>query len=197
MLVVNPKKIPAKTVAEFIAILKANPGKLNYASSGQGSSLHFTAELFKLLSHTDMAHVPYRGSSLALNDLLAGNVDCVFDNMSTVWPQVQQGNLVTLGVTSRERTPLAPQVPAIAETLPGFDASSWLGLVAPAGTPAEIVEKISRDFGAAGRRPDIVKRLEQLGATPASNKPAEFRQFIIDDRSRWERVAREAHLSAK
>jgi tripartite-type tricarboxylate transporter receptor subunit TctC len=196
MLVVN-KKVPAATVAELINYAKENPGKLNYASSGAGSSLHFAGELFKLMTRTDMAHIAYRGSAPALNDLLAGSVDLVFDNMPVVWPQVQQGNLRALGVASRERTPLAPDIPAIAETLPGFEAVSWVGIVAPAGTPPAIVAKLSQAFGAAVVRPDIVARFKELGYTPARNEPAEFAQFIRDDREKWQRVAREAKLSAQ
>jgi tripartite-type tricarboxylate transporter receptor subunit TctC len=197
MLVVNPRKVPVSSVAELVEYLKANPGKLNFASSGPGSSLHFAGELFKLMTRTQMTHVPYRGSAPALNDLLAGSVDLIFDNMPVVWPQVQQGNLKALGVATRERTPLAPEVPAIAETLPGFEAVSWVGIVAPAGTPPAIVEKISAEFGAAALRPDVVARFRELGYTPARNTPAELAQFIRDDRAKWQRVAREADLSAK
>jgi tripartite-type tricarboxylate transporter receptor subunit TctC len=197
MLVVNPKKVPVASVAELIKYLKDNPGKLNFASSGPGSSIHFAGELFKLMTQTQMTHVSYRGSAPALNDLLAGSVDLIFDNMPVVWPQVQQGNLRALGVASLERTPLAPQVPAIAESLPGFEAVSWVGIVAPAGTPSAIVDKISQAFGAAVLRPEIASRLQELGYTPARNTPAEFTQFIRDDRAKWQRVAREANLSAK
>ncbi len=197
MLVVNPKKVPVSTVAELIKYLKEHPGKLNFASSGPGSSLHFAGELFKLMTHTEMTHVAYRGSAPALNDLLTGNVDLIFDNMPVVWPQVQQGNLRALGVASLDRTPLAPDIPAIAETLPGFEAVSWVGIVAPAGTPPTIVDKISQAFGAAVSRPDIVARFRELAYTPARDKPAEFAQFIRDDRAKWQRVAREANLSAK
>jgi tripartite-type tricarboxylate transporter receptor subunit TctC len=196
MLVVS-KKVPAATVAELIGYARANPGKLKYASSGPGSSLHFAGELFKLMTNTDMTHIAYRGSAPALNDLLAGSVDLVFDNMPVVWPQVQQGNLRALGVASRERTPLAPDVPAIAETLPGFEAVSWVGIVAPAGTPPAIVDKLSQAFGAAVARPDIGARFKELGSTPARNAPAELAQFIRDDRAKWQRVAREAKLSAQ
>jgi tripartite-type tricarboxylate transporter receptor subunit TctC len=149
------------------------------------------------MTRTEMTHVAYRGSAPALNDLLAGSVDLIFDNMPVVWPQVQQGNLRALGVASRERTPLAPDIPAIAETLPGFEAVSWVGIVAPAGTPPAIVDRISQAFGAAALRPDIAARFRELGYTPARNSPAEFAQFIRDDRAKWQRVAREANLSAK
>jgi tripartite-type tricarboxylate transporter receptor subunit TctC len=196
MLVVNPKKVQAKTVAELIAYLKEHPGKLNYSSTGAGGSVHFTAELFKLMTKTEMTHVPYKGGGPALNDLLAGVVDLTFDNMSTVWPQVLQGNLRVLGVASLQRTPLAPDVPAISETVPGFDSTTWVGVEAPAGTPKAIVQKISAAFAAAAKQPNVRKQLEGLGATPAGDTPDEFLQFIKTDRARWKKVADEANLHA-
>jgi tripartite-type tricarboxylate transporter receptor subunit TctC len=159
--------------------------------------VHFTAELFKLMTNTQMTHVPYRGGGPALTDLLGGQVDLTFDNMSTVWPQVQQGNLRVLGVASRERTPLAPEVPAIAETVPNFDSTTWVGVVAPADTPKPIIDRIAAAFASASQRPEIRKRLENIGATPSGNSPAEFLEFLRIDRARWERVARAANLSAK
>ena len=196
MLVVNPKKVQAKTVAELIAYLKEHPGKLNYSSTGAGGSVHFTAELFKLMTKTEMTHVPYKGGGPALNDLLAGVVDLTFDNMSTVWPQVLQGNLRVLGVASLQRTPLAPDVPAISETVPGFDSTTWVGVEAPAGTPKPIVDKISAAFAAAAKQPNVRKQLESLGATPAGDTPDEFLQFIKTDRARWKKVAEDANLHA-
>lgn len=197
LLVVNPKTVPVKTVAEFIELLKSRPGKLTYASSGPGSSIHFAGELFKLMTHTDMLHVPYRGSAPAITDLLAGNVDAMFDNLSNVWPQVQQGTLHALGVASLGRTPLAPDIPAIAETVPGYEATSWVGIVGPAGIPQPILEKISMSFGAGTRDPAVFKRLAELGATAAANTPAEFKKFIADDRAKWQRLAKEANLRAQ
>jgi tripartite-type tricarboxylate transporter receptor subunit TctC len=194
MLVVNPNKVPATTVAEFIDFLKSRPGKVNFGSSGAGSSIHFAGELFKLMTHTEMQHVPYRGSAPAMTDLLAGNVDAMFDNMANVWPQVQQGTLRALGVASRERTPLAPDVPTIAETVPGYEATSWVGIVAPAGTPPPVVDKISRAFAAAMAHPDVVKRLAELGATAVTSSPAEFKQFIADDRAKWLNLAKQANI---
>jgi tripartite-type tricarboxylate transporter receptor subunit TctC len=194
LLVVNPNKVPSKTVTEFVEFLKGRPGKVNFGSSGAGSSIHFAGELFKLMTHTEMQHVPYRGSAPALTDLLAGNVDAMFDNMANVWPQVQQGALRALGVASLKRTPLAPEVPAIAETVPGYEATSWVGIVAPAGTPQPVVDKISRAFAAAMENPDVVKRLAELGATAVTNSPAEFKQFITDDRAKWQNLAKEANI---
>jgi len=170
---------------------------LNFASSGVGGSGHFGGELFKLMTKTDMKHVPYRGSAPALNDLIAGNVELTIDNMSTVWPQVKQGTLRSLGVASLTRTPLAPGVPAIAETVPGFEVTSWIGVVAPAGTPPAIVAKISRDFADAVNQPGIVKRLEEFGATSATDSPTEFFAFISADRDKWKKVATEAHITAE
>ncbi len=197
LLVVNPKKVPATTVAELIEYLKKNPGRLNFASSGLGSSVHFAGELFKYMTKTEMVHVPYRGSAPALNDLLAGHVELIFDNMTTVWPQVQQGNLRALGVASRERTPLAPELPTIAETVPGFDAVSWVGIVTPAKTPLTVVEKISSLFSTAIRNPDIVRRLGDLGATAQTSTPSEFKAFLIADRAKWQRLSDEVGIKAK
>lgn len=196
MLVVNPRQISATNTAELIAFLKKNPGKVNFASSGIGGSPHFAGELFKLMSGTNMTHVPYRGSAPALNDLIAGNVQVTIDNLSTVWPQVQQGNLRALGVASPKRTPLAPDVPTIAETLPGYEAVSWNGLMVPANTPPTVVEKISKAFLAAIQRPDIAKRMTEMGLTPTPLGAAEFGKFVKEDRARWERVAREMNLTA-
>ena len=196
MLVVNPK-IAANTVQQLIDLLKKRPGELNFASSGVGGSGHFGGELFKLLTKTDMKHVPYRGSAPALNDLIAGNVELTIDNMSTVWPQVKQGTLRALGVASLARTPLAPDVPAISETVPGFEVTSWVGVVAPAGTPSSIIEKISRDFAAAVNQPKIAKQLEEFGATSVTDSPSEFGEFIRADREKWKKVAAEARISAE
>jgi tripartite-type tricarboxylate transporter receptor subunit TctC len=197
MLVVNPDKVPAKTVAELIALLKEKPGKLTFASSGTGGSVHFAGELFKYMTKTDMVHVPYRGSAPALNDLLAGDVDLTFDNMTTVWPMVQQGRLRALGVAGPQRTPLAPDVPAIAETVPGYEAVSWVGVVAPAATPAAIVTRISDLFGAAVRTPEVENRLKELGGTAVTDTPDEFKKFLIEDRAKWQKLADEANLHDK
>ena len=190
MLVVNPKKVPVASVAELIKYLKDNPGKLNFASSGPGSSIHFAGELFKLMTRTEMTHVSYRGSAPALNDLLAGSVDLIFDNMPVVWPQVQQGNLRALGVASLERTPLAPQVPAIAETLPGFEAVSWVGIVAPAGTPAAIVDKISA--GLRSRRAAPGNRQPASGTRIYAGPQHAGRVYAIHPRRPREMAARRA-----
>ena len=193
MLVVHPS-VPAKTVPEFIALLKANPGKYNFASSGPGSSIHLAGELFKLMSGTEMTHVPYKGSAPALNDLLTGRVQCMFDNMTTVWPQVQSGKLRALGVAGRERSATAPDVPAIAETLRGFEANSWVGFFAPAGTPRAVVDKIAADTRKAVNARDIAQKLHDLGAVPAGSSPEEFTRFVKEDTERWRGVVKRAKI---
>ncbi len=196
MLVVSPK-LPVKTVADLITLLKEKPGKLNFSSSGVGGTVHFAGELFKLMTGTNMVHVPYKGSAPALNDLIAGNVDLTIDNMSTVWPLVKQGQLRALGVASLHRVPTAPEVPAIAETVPGFEVTSWVGVVAPAGTPPALTRKISESFGKAVKDPTISNKLQELGADAASDSPEEFRKFIQRDREKWKKVAAEANISEK
>lgn len=193
MLVVNPS-VPARSVPELIALLKASPNKYNFASTGTGGSVHMAGELFKLLTGTEMTHVPYKGSSDALADLLAGRVQMAFDNMTTVWPHAQKGALRALAVTSAERTPLAPEVPAISETVPGFDASSWVGIFAPANTPDTIAEKIATTVGRALREPDVVQKLNDLGATPAFQSQSSFAKFVRDDSARWKEVATRAGI---
>jgi len=197
LLVVNPQKVPATSVAELIALLKQRPGQLNFASSGAGGSVHFAGELFKLMTGTDMQHVPYRGSAPALNDLLAGVVDMTFDNMTTVWPLAQDGRLRALGVASLERTALAPDLPTIAETVPGFEATSWVGVVGPAGLPQATVDRLADVFARAIRSPAVTRRLTELGAAAAALRADDFRAFILSDRAKWQRVATDAHLTAK
>ena len=194
ILVVNPNKVPAKNLAEFIDYAKKNSGKLTFGSSGKGSSIHLAGELFKLMTGTEMVHVPYRGSAPAVTDLLAGHIDLMFDNMSSIWSQVQEGSLRALGVASASRTPLAPDLPAIAETLPGFEATTWVGVVGPARVPDDILAKISRDFAQALGQPEVVKRLNELGATVESNTPAQFSDFIRRDRQKWQDVAERAGI---
>ncbi len=193
MLVVHPS-VPAKSVPEFIALLKANPGKYNYASSGPGSSIHLAAELFKQMTGTEMTHVPYKGSGPAVIDLVAGRVHCMFDNMTTVWPYVQSGKLRALGVAGRERSPSAPDVPAIAETLRGFEANSWVGFFAPAGTPPGIVHKISADTRTAVHARDVAQKLHELGAVPVGSTPEEFTRFVREDLQRWRDVVKRARI---
>jgi tripartite-type tricarboxylate transporter receptor subunit TctC len=194
ILVVHPS-VPAKNVAEFIAVLKAHPKDYNFASSGAGSSVHLSGELFKQMAGVEMVHVPYKGTAPAVADLLAGHVKVMFDNMASSWPYVTQGQLQALGVTSAERDPLAPGVPAIAETLPGFDASSWAGLMAPAKTPPAIVEKISAAVQRAIKMPDIIEKFKAAGATPVGDTPEHFAKYLREDIGRWRAVVEKAGVT--
>ncbi|WP_372623919.1 Bug family tripartite tricarboxylate transporter substrate binding protein [Falsiroseomonas sp.] len=191
MLVVHPD-VPAQNLQELIALLRARPDQLNFASSGIGSSIHLAGELFKLMTNTQMTHVPYRGSAPAVTDLLAGRVNMMFDNMTTVWPHVQRGALRALGVTSARRSPLAPEVPAIAEVLPGYEATSWVGLMAPGRTPEAALARLASAAGSAMQQPAIRQRMTELGAEPGGGTPADFARFLRADVEKWKRVVRDA-----
>jgi tripartite-type tricarboxylate transporter receptor subunit TctC len=193
MLVVHPS-MPVSNVAEFIAYLKENPGKVNFASTGIGGSVHLAAELFKLATKTEMVHIPYKGSSAALSELLGGQVQVAFDNMSTVWPYVQSGKLRALAVTDLKRSATAPDVPTIAETIPGFEASSWIGFFAPAGTTGPIANRISLDIKRVLAMPDVVQKLAAMGAAAGGNNPEVFESFVRSDTDKWRSVARAAKV---
>lgn len=191
MLVVHPD-VPAQNLSELIALLRSQPDRLTYASSGIGSSVHLAGELFRLMTQTQMTHVPYRGSAPAVTDLLAGRVSMMFDNMTTVWPHVQRGALRALGVTGLQRSALTPQVPAIAEVLPGYEATSWVGLMAPARTPPASVAKLAEAARGALALPAVAQRMTELGADPGGGGPEEFARFLRGDVEKWQRVVREA-----
>ena len=187
LLVVN-RDLPAKTVPELIDYLKANPGKLNFASSGVGTSQHLTAELFALKTGATMTHVPYKGSAEIMNSLIGGHVDLAFDNMTIAWPQAQGGTVRALAVTSLRRDPNAAAVPAVSETIPGFDATSWNGLWAPKGTPKPIIDKLAADVKAIMEDPAILKKSLEMASTPSPSSPAEFGAFIAKERDKWRDV---------
>jgi tripartite-type tricarboxylate transporter receptor subunit TctC len=182
------RELGVKTVAELIDLLRASPGKYTYASTGYGSSTHIAAEWFKLETRTDILHVPFTGSSAALPALLGGHVDMIFDVVATIWPQVRDGTLVALGVGSPQRLAFAPDVPAIAETLPGFDVSSWIGLALPAGTPGDIVRRSSDTILEAMKDPAVVERMKIIGAVANVKDPEGFRAFMTADYGKWQRV---------
>ena len=193
LLVVHPS-LPVKNIAELIAYLKQNPGRVNFSSTGNGGSVHLASELFKQATKTDMMHIPYKGSAEALNDLMSGQVQLTIDNFSTVWPLVQTGKLRALGVASLERSPSAPDVPTIAETLPGFEANTWVGFFAPAGTPNQIVQKISTDTQAVLKENTVVQKFLTMGALPSGNQPEAFNSFVIKDIQRWKNVVTSAGI---
>jgi tripartite-type tricarboxylate transporter receptor subunit TctC len=194
ILVVHPS-VPAQDVAGLIRLLKANPDKYTFASSGAGSSIHLSGELFKQMAGVQMTHVPYKGSAPAVADLLAGHVNMMFDNLASAWTYVRQGQLRALGLTSLKRDELAPGVPAIAESLPGYDASSWAGLLAPAKTPPAIVAKISAAVQKAIRMPDVVEKFKGLGASPVGDSPEQFALYLKSDIEKWRAVVAKAGVT--
>jgi tripartite-type tricarboxylate transporter receptor subunit TctC len=189
ILVVHPS-LPANTVAELIAHLKANPDKLSYGSSGAGTSIHLAAELFKIRTGTTMTHVPFRSSGDIMNNLTGGHINLAFDNITLAWPQVKAGRLRALAVSSTERSAIAPDVPTVAETLPGFDATSWHGVFAPAGTPRPIVEKMAAEMKRILELPETKEKLAELGAVASPMTPEDFAKFIDAERTKWAEVVK-------
>jgi tripartite-type tricarboxylate transporter receptor subunit TctC len=184
----------ADSLQDLIGKLKANPGKYNFGSSGAGSSTHLAGELFKLMTQTDINHIPYKGTGPLLNDLMAGHVAFAFDQVTAVMSAVQGGKMKALGVASLERSSALPGVPAIAEVLPGFEATAWVGIFAPAKTPAEIVSRIQTETARIVQQPDIAKRLSELGATAVANPPAQFAQFVKQDTDKWKNLVATAKI---
>ncbi len=194
MLVVS-NATPAKTVKEFIDYCKANPGKISYASSGNGTSVHMSAELFRAMTKCDMQHVPYRGSALAFPDIISDKVQLIFDNLPSALEQVRGGTVRALGVTSPQRWPSVPDVPAIAETVPGFESAGFYGISAPKGTPPEIVELLNKAVGEALMDPKLVARLAEVGGIPKPMTPAEFGKLVTDETEKWRKVVEFAGVS--
>ena len=192
VLEVNPS-LPVNSVAELIAYAKANPGKLNFASSGNGTSIHLSGELFKAMAGVEMTHVPYKGSAPALQDLIAGQVQLMFDNLPPSLPQIKAGKLRALAVTSSVRAPALPDVPTVAEAgLPGFEASSWFGLLAPAGTSPAIVAKINAEVAKWLATPEAKENLSKQGANAAGGTPEDFASHIAAETAKWAKVVKES-----
>ncbi len=189
VMVVNPS-LPVKTVSEFIAYAKANPGKINMGSAGVGTTSHLAGELFKAMAGVDLLHVPYRGSAPALTDLVAGQVQVMFDAMITTLPHIRSGKLRALGVTTAMRSPSLADVPSIAETVPGYEAVIWYGVGAPLGTPAAIVGRLNQEMNAALASARLASRLAELGAAPIIASPQEFGAFVRAETEKWEEVVR-------
>jgi tripartite-type tricarboxylate transporter receptor subunit TctC len=182
--------VPAKTVAEFIAYAKANPAKINMASSGSGTSVHLSGELFKSMTGIDMTHVPYKGAAPALNDLLAGQVQVMFDNLPSSIAHIKSGELRALGVTTLKANPALPGVPPIADTVPGYEASAWFGMAGPKGLPADVVDKLNQTINAAIADPTVKTRLADLGGAPLPGTPAEFGKLQADETAKWAKVVK-------
>jgi len=192
-LVINPK-LPFNSVAELIAYAKANPGKLTSATQGNGTTSHLTSELFQLMADVKFQHVPYRGSAPALTDLVAGSVDLMFDNLGVSLPLVKGGQLKLLGVATPKRMASLPDVPTIAETLPGFESAAWFAIVAPPKTPQAVVDKINADVNEALRQSDIVQRLTQLSAEPIGGTPQATAAYMREEIERWHKVIKAANV---
>jgi tripartite-type tricarboxylate transporter receptor subunit TctC len=185
---------PAKTVPEFIAYAKANPGKVNMASAGIGASDHMAGELFKMMAGVDMVHVPYRGVAPALNDLIGSQVQVMFGSMPASIQHIRAGKLRALAVTTATRSEALSDVPAVSEFVPGYEASTWYGVGAPKKTPSEIVEKLNREINAALSDPTLKARLTDLGAEPISMRPTEFKKFVDSETERWGKVVKLAGI---
>jgi tripartite-type tricarboxylate transporter receptor subunit TctC len=194
-IMVVPPSLPVKTVAEFIAYAKARPGELSFASSGNGTSVHMTAELFKAMTGLELIHVPYRGSSAAMPDLMTGKVHVMFDNLPGSVEFVRSGQLRALGVTAVHRSEVLPDVPTIGETVPGYEATIWYGISAPKGTPPEIVAILNKSVAAALADPKMKAKLAELGGIPMPMTPAEFGKLIADETEKWAKVVKFANIS--
>ncbi len=194
-MMVVPTSLPVKTVQDFIDYCKANPGTVSYASSGNGTSVHMSAELFKALTKVEMTHVPYRGSSAAMPDLISNKVQVLFDNLPSALEQVRGGTLRGLGVTSPQRWPGVPDIPAVAETVPGFESVGFYGISAPKGTPPEIVDILNKAVGDALKDPKLVARLADVGGIPKPMTPAEFGKLVADETEKWRKVVEFAGVS--
>ncbi|MBR1236463.1 tripartite tricarboxylate transporter substrate binding protein [Bradyrhizobium sp. AUGA SZCCT0177] len=186
--------VPAKTVAEFIAYVKANPGKVNLASSGNGTSVHLSGEMFMMMAGTKMQHVPYRGAAPAITDLLGGQVQVIFDNMPSILQHIRAGSLRALAVTSTVRSELLPDVPVLADTIPGYEASALFGMGAPKNTPKEIIEKLNKEVNAVLAEPAIKAKLVDLGGEPLIGPPEAFGKMIVEETEKWKKVIDSANI---
>jgi tripartite-type tricarboxylate transporter receptor subunit TctC len=193
VVVVNPS-LPIHTIPDLIAYAKANPGKLSFASSGVGSTLHVAGELFKMMAGVNIVHIAYRGNGPALVDLMSGRVQVMFDNVPTSLPHIRAGKLRPIGVTSTERAAVLPDVPVVADYIPGYEASAWYGLVGPNGLPGDIVEKLNHEVNAILAEPEVKKQFADLGASLLPGSPTDLGKLIVDETEKWGTVIRFAGI---
>ena len=196
-IVVVPNTLPVKTMREFIDYARKNPGKLNYASSGNGTIVHLTTEYFKAQSDTFILHIPYRGTALAIPDLVSGKVDVLFDSFVTGMPHVKDGKLRALAVTSAKRSALAPDMPTVAEVLPGFESVTWFGLYGPKAMSADVTAKVNQAVNAALADADVKERFARLGAEPAGGTPQAFAAMVKSDNTKWKKIIADRKISVE
>ena len=195
-IMITPPNHPAKTVAEFVAMAKADGAKMSFGSSGIGTSVHLSGELFNKLTGAKMVHVPYKGTADAKNDLMAGRLDCIFDNITAALPQARGGQVKALGITTAKRSSLAPELAPVNETVPGFDVSSWFALFVPKGTPPAVIARINADSKIALADASVAERLGKLGAEVIGNSPAELGAFLKSESDKWGSLIREIGITA-
>jgi tripartite-type tricarboxylate transporter receptor subunit TctC len=192
-----PNTAPAKTVKEWVDYARKNPGKLNFASSGNGTIVHLTAEYFAAQAKLSLVHIPYKGTALAMPDLVSGKVDVVFDSLPSGLPHVKEGRLRALGITSAKRSSLLPDLPAISETVPGFESVTWFGMYGPKGLPADILSKVNTALNQALQDPEVKDRFAHLGIEPAGGTPQQFAAMLEKDRAKWKKIITERHITAE
>ena len=195
-IVMVPNVSPAKTMGEFIDFAHKNPGKLNYGSSGNGTIIHLTTEYFKAQSNSFILHIPYRGTALAMPDLISGKLDVLFDSFVTGMPHVKDGKLRVLAVTTLKRSALAPDIPTVAETLPGFESVTWFGVYGPKGLPTELVGKVNQAVNAALADNEVKERFSRLGAEPAGGSPQAFAAMVVADTQKWKKIIADRRIAA-
>jgi tripartite-type tricarboxylate transporter receptor subunit TctC len=196
VLVVHPS-VPAKSVTEFIALAKKNPGRLNFGTAGSGSSTHMVGEWFKLVTATNLTHVPYKGSAQAMQDLLGGQIELMFENLTTAIQQIKSGKIRALGVTSKQRSPSLPDLVSIAEAgVPDFEATAWFTIAAPAKVPADIIRKLNADMNAFLKAPEMQQRWIDMAVVPLGGTPADAEKFFVSEREKWNKVIKAAGIRA-
>jgi tripartite-type tricarboxylate transporter receptor subunit TctC len=194
-LLVVPSSLPVNSVKELVALAKAKPGQLNFGSSGTGTIVHLSGEMFRFRTGTDIVHVPYKGTQLVIPDLISGQISMLFDNIVSAQANLKTGRLKAIGISSLKRSPLMPEVPTIAESgYPGFEASTWFGVYAPAGTPKDIVVRLNREIVAALQSPEMKDRLAILGAEPVGSTPEEMAHTVASDTAKWAKVIKDANV---
>ncbi len=196
LLVVN-NDVPVKTVPEFVAYLKANPDKLSFGSPGVGTSVHVSGELFKSMTGTKMTHVPYKGRQYAIPDLVGGSIQLMFDNMPSALPMARDGKIRAIAVTTAKRSSAAPEIPTIAESIPGFEATTWFAMFAPAGTPKPVITKLNAEVQRVFRLPEVAERLKTLGLEPVLSSPEELAAYQASEITKWTKVVKESGARAE